>query len=77
MSNQKKFMHMKTSHLLTFPPSCYEKKTKTFPNIGTCHALKFVLRYWEYTFKLIIMFKKERKVGKLGAMLPHSLHLEK
>jgi len=23
------------------------------------------------------MFKKERKARKLGAMLPHSLHLEK
>jgi hypothetical protein len=68
MSNQKKFMHMKTSPLPIFPPLCYEEK-KTFPNIGTCHALKFVFRYWECTFKLIVMFKKGGKKGKLACSL--------
>jgi len=67
---------MKTSHLLTFPLHVMREK-KTFPNIGTCHTLKFVLRYWEYTFKLITRFKKKKKKKKLGGMLPHSLHLEK
>jgi hypothetical protein len=53
------------------------EKKKTFPNIGTCYALKFILRYWKYTFKLILMFKKGGKKGKLGGMLPSSSHLEK
>jgi hypothetical protein len=54
------------------------RKINTFPNIGTCHALKSVLRYWEYTFKLIVMFKKGGggREGKLGGMLLSSLHLE-
>jgi hypothetical protein len=58
MSNQKKIHACENFPSPNFPHFMLWEKTKTFPNIGTCHALKFILRYWEYAFKLIIMFKK-------------------